>query len=187
MDEEQPTHGLPAANWRPPSADFEGPSVGVAFQGRPYFNPHPYAHPYHPQSSQVAGVTHGLLNWEHSQQAAPPAHPFGYSGTNNNSVVASRGGDDELHRTFRRGPDEGFQPAARFLGPQATGMPETSAPSGQVNLTRRLDEMEERSQEEQKQRLRLESKVDENAQTLANILKELKGKRHSSPGTHPIF
>ncbi|KAK3295435.1 uncharacterized protein B0H64DRAFT_321475 [Chaetomium fimeti] len=42
------------------------------------------------------------------------------------------------------------------------------------DLTRRLEDMEERSEEEQKQRLRLESKMDENAQTLANILKELK-------------
>ena len=123
MDEGQPTHGLPPADWQSPSEYPQEPPAGVAFQGPPYFYPHPYAHPYHPQIPHIARVTRELPTWQHNQQTAP----------------------------------------------------------AQADVTRRLDEIEERSQEEKKQRLRLETKVDENAQTLAVILNELKGKMRSSP------
>jgi hypothetical protein len=123
MNEGQPTHGLPPADWQPPSAHPQRQPAGVAVQGLPYFNLRPYPHPYHTQSPHVAGVTRGLPIWQQSQQTVP----------------------------------------------------------SQADVTRRLDEIEERSKEGKKQRLRLEAKVDENAQTLAVILDELKGKIHSSP------
>ncbi|KAH6849657.1 hypothetical protein B0I37DRAFT_427278 [Chaetomium sp. MPI-CAGE-AT-0009] len=137
-------HGLPAANWQPLPARFQGPSPGVAFQGSPYIEPPSYAYPHRPQSAQAARIIHGLPTWESSQETTQ-ARPFGYRGT-------------------------------QFLVP-AAGMPNPSAPPAPADLTRRLDEMEERSEEEQKQRLRLESKMNENAQTLVHILKELKALR----------
>ncbi|KAH6636033.1 hypothetical protein F5144DRAFT_163365 [Chaetomium tenue] len=131
MDEGQLAHGLPTTDWQPPSAPFRGSPAGAGFQGPPYFNPH--AHQYRPRNSQVAGMTHGLPNWDHSQQARPPPPSF-----------------------------------------EDRGMNSTAHSAQTLYLAHRLDQVEERSEEEQKQRLRLESKVDGNAQTLAHILKELK-------------
>ena len=183
IDEGQPTHSLPPADWLPDSAYPQGPPASGAFQGPPYFSPRPYTHPYHPQSPHVAGVTRGLLTWERNQQTAPPARPFRHSGTDNNAGAAPQRGDDELQRIFRRDPVDEFQPALRFTGTLATRMPNTSTHLAQANVAQRLDEVEERSEEERKQRLRLEAKVDENAQALAAILSELKGIIHSSPQT----